>query len=303
MQLQRARVHCFSSHASLHAGSWRSLQLPAHPAAAAPAQPPLAELTPNVCAQRMHGCRPIAGAVPLRPAPSSTGGRLHIKPVPFSMPLAASKRGKPTAAAATPDHDKQPATAAQHQQAVKILMGLGLSRITAAWILCIEPEVTDLEPGGLQARVDALWVAFGLYQYRGVTTDTVSAANAKLGRRLAACPRLLTLAVDDIRASRGRLTEFCLTIDEAAAVLAAEPRLLLRSIEQLRVSAENLQVSFRLSPQQLRALVIEMPLCLRRGHGNNGVTSEMRKKFKGLVAESYEDCYWKQLEHAIANIR
>jgi hypothetical protein len=288
----------------MFAGTWRSFQLPLRAAIPALSQLPLAEHTPKtVRAQRMHGGKPLGAAVATQLALSSMGAPMLTRSAPFGMPLAARQRGKPTAAAAAPDHDKQPATAAQHQQAVKILMSLGLSRITAAWILCTEPEVTDLEPGGLQARVDALWVAFGLYQYRGVTTDTRSAANAKLGRRLAACPRLLTLAVDDIRASRGHLTEFCLTIDEAAAVLAAEPRLVLRSMEQLRVSAENLQVSFRLSPQQLRALVIEMPLCLRRGHGNNGVTSEMRKKFKGLVAESYEDCDWKQLEPAVANIR
>ena len=263
----------------MFAGSSMSLQLPARSAMPARSQPPLAQHTLRIIsAQRMHGGKAIGAAATMQPAPSSMGGSMRTQSSSFSMPLTASKRGTATAAAAAPDHspDKHPATAAQQQQATDILTGLGLSRITAAWILQRVPDVACLKSGELQKRIDALQAAFGVPS--NGSYEIMSAA--ELGKRLAAVPKLLTLRVDVIAGMHARLADFGLTADEAAAALAAEPAIMLISREQLRSMVESLQMAFQLSPKQLRDVVIEMPLCLRRRHGHSEVPSETRKKLK-----------------------
>ena len=158
-------------------------------------------------------------------------------------------------------------------------------------MLKVEPEIASLEPGEVQARVDAVAAAFG-----------GKLLPAELGARLAAVPEVLTSGPSDISASHSRLAELGLTAEEAAAVLTAQPHLLLASRNRLCNIAENLQISFRLSPRRLRGLIVEMPECLRY-HCGREVADGSRRVLHDAVAKSFEDSALAQLEHIIESAR
>ena len=115
-------------------------------------------------------------------------------------------------------------------------------------------------------------------------------------------PKLLTLAVDDIAAAHARLAEYCLTADEAAAALVAQPGILLTSRSELRDAAEVLQVGYRLSPLQLHDAIVEMPECLLLDC-DKGVSDQTRNSLCSQVARAYAASDVKKLEHVIDNIR
>jgi hypothetical protein len=188
------------------------------------------------------------------------------------------------------DSGQSPAIAAKHQQAAGFLQGLGLGPSRVAWALSRWPQLGVLEPGELRARVDAAAAAFG---------GGLSAA--ALLRRLRAAPKVLTLAPGDIAAAHARLAVLGLTSDEAAGVLAAQPALLLASASKLRSTAENLQLSYELSPQQLRALIILFPLCLRRSCGMT-MAPGSRRSLRELVAKQFQGTDGRRLAHVIADI-
>ena len=212
----------------IFAGNRTSSQLPVRAATVARTQPPLAKLTPiNIRLQRAHGSKVVSAASAAKqPAAGSIGSPMQGTLQSLGITPSASKRAELTApaaagaAAVTADvsHDMPQGDAAQHQQPAEFLVSLGLTRIAAAWMLQDVPEIASLKPGEVQARVEALRAAFG-----------GSLPAAMLLRRLARMPKLLTLAVDDIAAAHPRLAEYCLTADEAAAALVAQPGILLTS--------------------------------------------------------------------------
>lgn len=110
----------------------------------------------------------------------------------------------------------------------------------------------------LQRRLDALAAAFG----GGLSR---SAFNGRIDK----APGALALEPERIAATSVWLRDgLGLAAAEAAAVLAAQPALLLVALPQLREGAEALRGRLQASPAELRRVVMDMPLALRRGSVN-----------------------------------
>ena len=167
---------------------------------------------------------------------------------------ARSKPGKTTTRSATPPRqDQQSSIAAEHQPAADFLISLGFPSTRVAYFFQRMPQLGVLAPAELQARLGAIAAAFG----GKLSSDAVV-------KRVKKRPRVLTLTPGAIAASHARLADFWLTADEAARVLAAQPAVLLESTTALRSTARSLHTRHRLTPAQLRDVIISSPRYLLR---------------------------------------
>lgn len=173
-------------------------------------------------------------------------------------------------------HSK-PGIAAEHMQAACFLARLGMTLRWTAYAFSRWPQLGDMEPAELRACVGALLAAFG---------GGLSAA--ELRRRLRACPDLLVLSPEEIAAVQVCLASLGLADVDIAAVRAAEPKILMASAEEMREIVSDLRSHYQLSPEQLRAAIIQMLRLLSPAFMAAGFSAKVVKQLEDVMAKQHQ---------------
>lgn len=71
-------------------------------------------------------------------------------------------------------------------------------------------------------------------------------------------------------------------------VLAAEPTILTASAQEMRKIVSELRSHYKLSPEQLRAAIIEMPRMLRPTFMAAGFSAKVMKQLEDVVAKQHQ---------------
>ncbi len=73
-----------------------------------------------------------------------------------------------------------------------------------------------------------------------------------------------------------------------AAVLAAEPKILTASAEETHEIISELRSHYQLSPEQLRAAIIEMPRLLSPAFMAAGFSAKVMKQVEDVIAKQHQ---------------